>query len=311
MSEKPQVSVIIVSWNVREHLRANLARLFSLPAAVSFEVLVADNGSVDGTTRMVRTEFPQVKLIANDYNAGFAAANNRALRLAQGEVCLLLNPDMALEPGALEVAHRTLSGDQAIGVLGVRLVGAFGRPVPSVRRFPDFASQLAILLKVGYLFPAALERYLAAGFDYSRSQDVDQVRGSFFAFRRELLATVGYLDEDYFIWFEEADWCRRVRQFGYRVRYCAEATAVDLAGRSFVQVPHGRKQAIFTRSMATYFLKHGELWQYGLLMLLRPFAIAAASVVDLMRWCKKINFDILINLDPRLRGDSGARAEAD
>lgn len=280
-AENPQVSIVIVSYNVRDALRANLARLFALAGEPTFEVFVVDNGSADGTTRMVRTEFPQVRLIVNDYNAGFATANNRALRLCRGEVCLLLNPDMVVEPGALAVAHRSLMEDASIGVLGIRLLGPHGRPVPSVRRFPDFLSQLVVLSKFGRLVPSLLDRYLCVGFDYGVSQDVDQVRGSFFAFRRALLRTVGFLDEDYFIWFEEVDFCARVRRFNLRVRYSAEATARDLAGRSAAQVPRWWKQAVFTRSMATYFLEHGELWQWAAILLLRPFAVGAAGLGDL------------------------------
>lgn len=237
---------------------------------------------------MVRTEFPQVKLIINDYNAGFAAANNRALRLACGEVCLLLNPDMLVLPGALTAAHRTLMGDKTIGVLGIRLVGPFGRPIPSVRRFPDFASQLAVLFKLGRMFPWLLRRYLCVGFDHSASQDVDQVRGSFFAFRRDLLGTVGFLDDDYFIWFEEVDYCARVRRAGLRVRYLAEASACDLVGRSAAAVPHWWKQAVFTGSMATYFLEHGTWWQFGVIAAIRPFAVAVASLADLAIFLRRM-----------------------
>lgn len=282
-AENPLVSIVIVSYNVREHLRANLERLFSLAGEPAFEVFVVDNGSKDGTRRMIRRSFPQVRLIINDYNAGFAAANNRALRLCRGEVCILLNPDMLVEPGAIAHAHLALTGDESIGVLGIRLLGPHGRPVPSVRRFPDFGSQLAVLLKLGRFFPWLLDRYLCVGFDYGVSQDVDQVRGSFFAFRRALLRTVGFLDEDYFIWFEEVDYCARARRFQLRVRYSAEASARDLAGRSAAQVPHWWKQAVFTRSMATYFLEHGELWQWAAVLLIRPFAVAAAGCVDLAK----------------------------
>ncbi len=281
-----QMSVVIVSWNVRELLRANLTRLFSLATPLEFEVFVVDNGSHDGTARMVREEFPRVKLITNDWDAGFAGPNNQALRLAKGEVAVLLNPDMLVEPGALEMTYEKLLRDRSIGVLGIRLVGQNGKPINSVRRFPDVWSQLLILLKLGRAFPNLLGRYMFSDFDYGRSQDVDQVRGSFFAFRRELLDTVGYLDDGFHIWFEEVDYCRRVRAKGLRIRYAAEATARDYVGRSVSQMKRRETQKIFGASMVRYFRKHHPGWRVALLETTRPFGLAAAAAADGWDWLK-------------------------
>ncbi|MBN1584958.1 glycosyltransferase family 2 protein [Candidatus Uhrbacteria bacterium] len=277
----PAVSVIIVTWKVRELLRANLTRLFSLDHGVSFEVLVVDNNSEDGTVRMIRREFPRVRLVTNDWDAGFAGPNNQALRLAKGQTCILLNPDMLVEPKALKTVHDLLTEDQTVGVAGIRLIGHDGRPIGSVRRFPDFASQLCILLKIGRLFPKLLDRYMFRDFDYYRSQDVDQVRGSFFAFRRELLDRIGYLDEGYHLWFEEVDFCLRAQKAGLRIRFSADAEAHDHVGQGFALMGHAEKQAIFTASMVRYFRKHGRPWQAPVLAALRPFAVAAAAGADL------------------------------
>jgi GT2 family glycosyltransferase len=277
------LSVVIVSWNVREHLRANLARLLRQDHGLRLEVFVVDNGSVDGTRHMVRTEFPEATLIANDYNAGFAKANNQALRLAKGTVCLLLNPDMLVEPGSLKAAHDRVLADRTIGVLGIKLLGEDGKPVSNVRRFPDLTSQLLLLLKLNRLFPRAMDRYMAADFDYSRTQDVDQVRGAFFLFRRELLASVGLLDEGYFLWFEEVDFCKRAKAAGLRVEYFAEATARDFVGRSFAQVRHLWKQRHFGGSMARYFAKWAPRWQWLLVQLARPVGLLGAGLGDVAK----------------------------
>jgi GT2 family glycosyltransferase len=282
----PKISVVIVSWNVRELLQRNLARLFSLSCRYPFEVFVVDNASHDGSAQTVRAEFPHVRLIVNDRNAGFARANNQALRLARGETIILLNPDMRVDEGALEAAHDQLTTDKSIGVLGIRLTDDSGRPIGSVRRFPDFVSQLVVILKLGHLFPKLLAHYLYADFDYGVSQDVDQVRGSFFAFRRELLDTVGYLDDGFFVWFEEVDYCLRVKAAGLRVRYFAGATARDFVGRSAAQMTHFEKQRIFTASMIRYFDKHQPRWQGIVLRIARPFGLAMALGAD--GW-KKLN----------------------
>lgn len=279
----PAVSIVIVSWNVREQLRANLRRLFDLAGEVPFEVFVVDNASSDGTAAMVRGEFPSVNLVENAENRGFAAANNQALRLASGEVVLLLNPDMIVEPGALKAAHEALVDDWDIGVLGLRLKDSQGRVHPSVRRFPGLADQLAVTLKLARFFPRLLDRHLAPDFDYARSQDVDQVRGSFFAFRRGLLGSVGYLDEEnFFIWYEEVDYCRRVRAAGLKVRYLARDGATDLHGRSFGQVSHYLNQRRFTHSQVNYFRKWHPGWQTAILAAARPFGLAAAALADVV-----------------------------
>ena len=236
--DSPDISIIIVSWNVRELLRANLSRLLSLHSPYKSEIFVVDNDSHDGTAYMVRNEFPSVHLITNNWDAGFAGPNNQALRLAEGKVVILLNPDMLVEEGALEKTYDKLMAEKDIGVLGIKLLNKEGQPIGSVRRLPDFLSQLAIILKLGHIFPKVLDHYMYKDFDYAKSQDVDQVRGSFFAFRRELLDSVGYLDAGYHIWFEEVDYCLRAKQKGLRIHYFAEATARDYVGKGVAQMKH-------------------------------------------------------------------------
>lgn len=277
----PKISIIIVSWNVRALLQANLSRLFSIPKKYPIEVFVVDNGSHDGSAYMVRDEFPQVHLITNDWDAGFAGPNNQALRLASGEVVILLNPDMLVEEGALETAYEELIKDKTIGVLSIKLLNHItGKPINSVRRSPDIWSQIAIVLKLKYLFPKILDHYLYTDFDYERSQDVDQVRGSFFCFRRELLEKVGYLDAKYHIWFEEVDYCMRTKQAGYRIRYCAEAIAQDFVGKGVSQMKRLETQSIFTASMCHYFEKWHPGWQAFLVKLVRPFGLVSAFFAD-------------------------------
>ena len=275
-----QASVIIVSWNVKQLLEANLSKIFSLTSAVSFEVIAIDNGSVDGSAAMVRDQFPQVKLVQNDWDAGFAFSCNQGLRLAHGEICLLLNPDMLLEGGVLEKTYSELIRDKTIGVLGVKLTTADHVPIQSVRRFPDCGSQLAIVLKLARFFPKLVAQYMYTDFDYHTSRDVDQVRGSYFAFRHELLDKIGFLDEGFHIWFEEVDYCKRVQNLGLRIRYCADVSCHDYVGKGVAKMKHAEKQKIFTASMARYFKKWHPWWQYALIQLARPIGIIGAYIAD-------------------------------
>lgn len=286
LSMVKQISLVIVSWNVRQLLEANLRKIFSLSPLVSFEVVVVDNGSTDGSAHMVRDEFPQVKLIQNDWDAGFAFPCNQGLRVTTGEVCVLLNPDMLIDVGVLERTYHELIADKTIGVFGVKLLTGEKETLHSVRRFPDLGSQLAIVLKLARFFPKLVSRYMAEDLDYGLSQDVDQVRGSYFAFRRELLSSVGFLDEGYHLWFEEVDFCRRVQNAGLRVRYDASVSCHDFVGKGFAKMKHGEKQRIFTASMQRYFLKWNSWWQAALIGIARPFGIAAAYAAD---WYESIS----------------------
>ncbi len=254
----PKMSIVIVSWNVHDLLEKNLLQLDALRSDVlPFEVFVVDNGSRDGSARMVRERFPHVHLIQNDYNAGFAKACNQALHLATGDVILLLNPDMCVLPGALEKTYTELMERKDIGVLGVKLLNDHDAIIPSVRRDPHLRDQLSVALKLPHVFSKILDRYVCKDLDLAVSHDVEQVRGSYFAFRREILERIGMFDERFFLWFEEVDFCKRARLYGLRVRYCADATCRDFVGRSFVQVSFWKKQRMFFSSAAKFFWKWG------------------------------------------------------
>lgn len=285
---KPELSIVIVSLNVRDILQRNLEQLFALPDTVTREVIVVDNASEDGTTKMIRERFPQVELIQNDVNRGFGAACNQGIAIAKGDTLLMLNPDMWVHKDALDHTHSLLQSQKDIGILGIRLVGEEDSEiVRSVRRTPTFKDQLAILLKLPHLFPRVTDHYLAMDMDYGRSQDVEQVRGSFFAFRRDILETVGAFDERFFVWFEEVDLCNRVREAGYRIHYSALARATDLVGQLFKQQPALLKQHRFTRSMSQYFFKwHGWL-QGSILWVLRPYAWLTGLLTDLFKLGKR------------------------
>lgn len=274
------LSVIIVSWNVKDLLRENLKNIFTASQDLDFEVFVVDNQSADGSAEMVRAEFPQVKLIANDFNAGFAKANNQAIAASRGRYVLLLNPDMRVPSGTLSGMAGWMDKHPEAGVAGCRLVNEKGENVPHVRRLPTVWDQLAIVLKLPHLFPGVLDKYLYKDFDYGREAEVDSIRGSFFMIRRELLDKIGGLDERYFIWFEEVDYCRQARQAGFKVMYAPTVKCVDYVGQSFKQIKRGRAQKYFRDSMLKYFKKWQPVWQYWLLAFAWPIGQFLAFVLE-------------------------------
>ena len=268
------LSIIIVSWNVRDKLRQNLEALMKIQGDFSFETIVVDNNSSDGTAAVVAENFPQVRLIANSKNLGFARANNQALETAAGDFVLLLNPDMEVFPDTLEIMLDWCQNNPQATVASCQLVDKNEKNILHVRRFPTWSDQLAIILKVPHLVPGILNKYLGKNFDYSQAAKVDSVRGSFFLINRrnyEKLATGKLfeieprLDEQYFVWFEEVDFCRTVYKLGGEVWYTPVARARDYIGASFKQVGRGTTQKYFRDSMLKYFQKWEPAWQSHLL----------------------------------------------
>lgn len=276
------ISIIIVSWNVRERLRTNLASL-RLSRGAEFETIVIDNASEDGSAEMVAREFPEVRLLRNDANLGFAKACNQGLRMATGSVSVLLNPDMKLFPDTLVNLKGWLDANPQADVTGIRLLDEAGQTLPQIRRFPRVWDQAAIVLKLPHIFPNILSSYLRADFDYSQAAKVDSVRGAFFAIRRSALERFGFLDERYFIWFEEVDYCRTVARGGGEVWYAPVAQAVDYVGQSFNLVGRSAKQKYFRDSMLVYFKKWEKSWQAELLALAWDIAELLVAVAEALK----------------------------
>jgi GT2 family glycosyltransferase len=303
------LSIIIVSWNVREKLRENLKALFALtpspsptPGVVagegglSTEVFVVDNNSSDGSAEMVKNEFPQINLIANQENLGFAKANNQAIKKslqlnsgqAQGDFILLLNPDMKVFPDTLANMVKWMRENKQASVAGCHLVDEAGNTIKHVRRFPRFSDQLAIALKIPHLFSAILNNYLRVDFDYKKSAKVDSVRGGFFMIRKEVLEKIGLLDERFFLWFEEVDYCLRVKKSGGEVWFTPDAKCVDYVGQSFLQVKRGVTQKYFRDSMLKYFKKWHPCWQYHILKTAWPLGMLIAKIGETLKFRSKV-----------------------
>lgn len=264
------LSIIIVSWNVQEKLKINLAALLASRGDFKFEVLVVDNDSVDGSAAMIKEEFPVVRLIANSANLGFAAANNQAIKLAVGKFILLLNPDMQVEADTLDKILIWAKAHPTATVSGCKLLTADDQIVKQVRRFPRLFDQLMVTLKIPHLFPAVVNQYLCADFNYAASARVDSIRGAFFLINRAGYEKISgsnqpLLDERYFIWFEEVDFCRQVYKLGGEVWYTPSASCRDYVGQSFKQVKRGQSQKYFRESMLAYFKKWEAPWSYRFL----------------------------------------------
>ncbi|MBN1660882.1 MAG: glycosyltransferase family 2 protein [Anaerolineae bacterium] len=274
------LGVIVVSWNVRDLLRRCLDSIFTGAGDLEIDVVVVDNASTDGSVAMVRAEFPQVRLVANDRNVGFTTANNQGLALARGRHLLLLNPDAEIVGDALSTMVDYLDNHPATAVVGPRLAYPDGSLQPSRRRFPTFATGLieSTVIQEWSSDNQVLRRYYLADVADDVIQSVDWLVGACLVVRRAACEQVGGLDERFFMYFEELDWCRRYKAAGWDVVYLPTATVIHHEGKSSEQVIAAR-HIHFQSSKVHYFRKH-----YGRLQasFLRAFLLST-YVYQLLR----------------------------
>lgn len=273
------LSIITVTWNSTDLIPEQIKSVKAGCKNISFEQFVVDNASTDKTVELIEKNFPEVKLIKNNKNTGFAYPNNQAAKLAQGEFLLFLNPDMRIEEGSLDKMLAWMQARPDIGVASCKLVDEHGKLNEDAkpRRFPTVWDQMAIILKLPHLFPSILNKYLFKDFDANVEQEVDSVRGSFMIMRREVYEKLGWaFDPRYFIWFEDVDICQEVKKIGLKVVYTPIISCVDYVGQSFKKRDTYWKQKQFTKSMLQYFQKWEPWYKWIWIALARPFGVLVA-----------------------------------
>lgn len=277
------LSVITVTWNAEKEITEQIKSVFSGFKNISAEEIIIDNASADKTVSIIENNFPQVKLIKNNTNAGFGFPNNQGAKSAEGGFLLFLNPDMRVSEGSLDKIVEWMRNHPEVGLASCKLVDEHGnfnnnaRP----RRFPKVWEMVALIFKIPHLFPAILDNYFMQDFNPSLEQEVPSVRGSFMIMRRKVYKKLGWaFDPRYYIWFEDVDTCREVWRLGYKVMYTPIITCVDYVGQSFNKRDTYWKQQNFTRSMLQYFQKWEPAWQYWLLWLCRPVGLLLAWLND-------------------------------
>jgi len=256
----PDLSIVIVSWNVcdllRQCIQSILTRDVRFHSTIDIEIIVVDNGSADGTVEMLREEFPDVCTIENDSNPGFATANNQGIARAHGRYLLLLNPDTEVVGHTLAALIGFADVNPDVGLLGPQLLNTDGSVQSSRRRFPTIATAL---FESTWLEPLAprrlLDRYYMRDRNDNEILDVDWVQGAALFTRREVVEQVGGMDERYFMYSEELDWCRCIKNAGWRIVYFPKAQVVHHGGKSSEQVVASR-HIYFQTSKVLYFRKY-------------------------------------------------------
>lgn len=251
---RPDVSVVIVSWNTRALTTACLASLPAAAATTTWDAWVIDNASSDDSVEVIRRDHPHVHVIANAGNVGFAAANNQGIRACSGRYVLLLNSDTVMAPGSLDALVSFADAHPTAGVVGPRLVNPDGSFQSGPTPFPSLWTELLSVTGIG-------RRLTYRGYPSRRpaaarhAQPTDYVVGACMLARREAIDAVGVLDESYFMYSEEPDWCWRMRQAGWSTWYTADAVVTHFGGQSTSQVREAMLVALY-RSKVRFFRLH-------------------------------------------------------
>jgi len=244
------ISIIIVNWNTKRLLLDCLASVFKTVQKVSMEIWVVDNASIDGSVEAVRHSYPDVKIIRNSKNLGFAAANNKAFKRMMGRYALLLNTDTVLTEGAVKSLYTFMENNANAGMVCGQLLNQDGSKQNSIASFPGITSLLLNETLLRTLFP---KQYPSKRREYSVPIEVDSGIGACLMVRKKTMDHVGFLDEDYFFFFEETDWARRIKQAGWKIYFVPSAKITHFQGQS---VGHDIKSRIlYYESRYIYFKK--------------------------------------------------------
>ncbi len=286
------LSIVIVNWNTGKRLAACLLSLTHLPdKALIQKVWVVDNNSSDRSLEEAAaidtgalTEF-----IRLPKNIGFARANNVALQKIQAAGLthvLLLNPDTEVKAGAIRTLLTVLDSQARAGIVGPKLLNVDGSVQASVRRFPTLAVFLWLFLKLSRLWTNLpfWKRYMQTDFNYERSQRVDQVMGAAFLIRDEVLKSIGFLDENFWIWFEEVDYCKRAKAAGWEVWYQPAGEIVHYGGVSFNQLLGVRRTVPFLNSAMYYVTKHHSILARFILSLFYSVAVLLSLPASIVHY---------------------------
>jgi GT2 family glycosyltransferase len=309
------VSIVIVSWNAKRYLAECLESLQRQCGEVRPEVIVVDNASSDGSPELVASQFPHVRLIRNVENAGFARANNAGIALSTGEYVCLVNSDVRFVSNCFAPMLRYMQEHPEVALLGPKMLSAEGEVRRSTMRFPTLWNSYCRALGLDGIFRKSriFGGQLMADFDHQTTRDAEVLNGWFWMARRSALEEVGLLDEQFFMYGEDIDWCYRFRQAGKRIIFFAGAEAIHYGGASSGNAPVRFYLEMYRAGWQFWHKHHGRMAQagfltsiglhhilrtagYSLLYLARPGLRAASGLkisrsLACLRWLGSVSFE--------------------
>jgi GT2 family glycosyltransferase len=263
------ISIIIVNWNTRDLLQSCLESILKTIHDISYEIICVDNASRDGSVAMLQDKYREVRLIQNEKNRGFGAANNQAMRIMTGRYALLLNSDTVLTENAVRELYAFMETHPSAAMACGQLLNADGGKQNSVASFPNLLTLLTNTSLLEYLFP---NRYPSKRYNHDKPIEVDSCIGACLLVRKKAIDDVGMLDERYFFFFEETDWAYQMKEAGWNVFHVPAAFIYHLQGQSIGRDIQSRIE--FYRSRYQFFRK----WKS------RPYYILVRFVV-MIRLC--------------------------
>lgn len=284
------LSIIIVNWNVKDLLRDCLNSIYEKTSGSTFEIIIADNASSDGSVEMVRVTFPQAKLLVSSENLGFAKANNYAFSSAKGKYIGILNPDTVLINNAFGMMIAKLVDEPEIGIVGPKLLSSDGTvQLPCARGFVTLMSEFQWLLTSRDL-AKPFGNYLPRA-AYDISQAVDCISGACMVMRRDILTDERIFDPQFFMYAEDIDLCYETVHRGWKVFYLSEALVTHYGGKSSSQEPISAYQRAIRAKYHFFVKRHGKLAGY----LYRWLCVVVSTMKLAVTW--------LIRVNPRFRRD--------
>jgi len=294
------VSIIVVNWNTKALLRDCLNSVYE-QIRDDYEIIVVDNASTDGSKEMVRNDFPKVVLIENNKNRGFAAANNQGMAVAKGKYVLLLNSDTIVLDNCISNIVSFADKHHRAGVIGCRVLNSDSTLQQTCFMFPSI---LNLFLSSSYLykiFPKSrfFGRELMTWWDANDIREVDIVKGCFMLVRREAIEEVGGMDENFFMYAEETDWCYRFKKNGWKVLFAPVGEIIHYGGQSTTQIPVAMIVQL-RLSILKFIKKH-----YG-----RPSHIMARFLVALFFAVRLPIWFAMLFLRPAVRSEAAVKMKA-
>jgi GT2 family glycosyltransferase len=269
----PDFSIVLVCWNNKDYLEPCLRSLYEGDLRSKFDIVVVDNGSTDGSQEMLRNKFPQVKIIQNDYNAGLGRASNQGIEATSGRYILLLNNDTLVNGHSLDALVEFLDTQSEAGAVGGRLLNSDGSYQAGDTNFPSLHEEFLIATRIGALFwPNYPDRTHS-----TEPKEADWLGSACLLLRRKALDGIGLLDEEYFIYGDEADLQYRLRKAGWKVYYLPDVTTIHFGGRSMNR--WSRRKMVY-RGKMLFFQKHYGPFRTGILRMM----LAALSLAKMAVW---------------------------
>lgn len=252
------LSIIIVNWNTKDHLENCLKSIYENTKNITFEIIVVDNASSDGSVEMVRSKFPYVTLIENKENLGFGAANNQGIKTSKGKYILILNPDTVILPGCLDRLMGFLGQYSDVGAVGPKILNPDKTiQITCARNFPTLLTEFFWLTTLVRRFPKnrVIGYYLMSYWDHDDRREVNCLSGACMMVRKDVLEKLELFDEDYFMYGEDVDLCYRIKKASWQIWYLSEAQIIHYGGASSKKI--SESAAIYDRkAIQLFFRKH-------------------------------------------------------